>query len=72
MVGDQEPGKLSSEAYEEACKRADARMKSKNGHQFETILKTRCIHCGRSPKAKGKCGGWFQTFIECLRQELCQ
>lgn len=42
---------------------ADRRMKANNGHAFLTILKTRCQHCGRSPRAKGRCGAWFQTFI---------
>jgi hypothetical protein len=42
---------------------ADRRMKANNGHQFETILKTRCVHCRRSPRAKGTCRGWFLTFV---------
>lgn len=42
---------------------ADARMKQNNGHYFVVTLKTRCQYCGRSPKARGKCGAWFQTFI---------
>ncbi len=42
---------------------ADRRMKAKNGHQFVYMLKTRCEHCGRSPKTKNRCGGWFQTFL---------
>lgn len=42
---------------------ADRRMKAKNGHSFITILKTRCQFCGRSPKAKGNCRAWFQTFL---------
>lgn len=42
---------------------ADRRMKASNGHSFVTILKTRCQHCGRSPRARGQCGSWFQTFL---------
>jgi hypothetical protein len=42
---------------------ADKRMKASNGHYFVTILKTRCQFCGRSPKARGLCGFWFQTFL---------
>ena len=42
---------------------ADRRMKRNNGHSFVTILKTRCQFCGRSPNAKGRCRGWFQTFL---------
>lgn len=49
-----------------ALEEADRRMKSTNGHEFMHILKTRCMHCGRSPNAKGKCGGWFQTFANQL------
>ena len=45
---------------------ADARMKATNGHYFFTILKTRCQHCGRSPKVKTRCGGWFQTYLSHL------
>lgn len=42
---------------------ADKIMKESNGHAFETILKTRCQFCGSSPKAKGRCGQWFQSFL---------
>ena len=42
---------------------ADRRMKASNGHAFMTILKTRCQHCGRSPRAAGRCRGWFMTFL---------
>lgn len=45
---------------------ADSRMKAANGHSFETILKTRCVYCWRSPKAKGRCSAWFQTFLRQL------
>jgi hypothetical protein len=61
---------LSRERFDAMCKRADQKMKAKNGHTFQTILKTRCIYCGRSPKAKGKCRGWFMTFINLLWYEL--
>lgn len=42
---------------------AVARVKASNGHSFVTILKTRCQHCGCSPKRKTACGSWFQTFL---------
>lgn len=42
---------------------ADERMKAHNGHSYVTILKTRCRHCGRSPRVKTRCGQWFHTFI---------
>lgn len=61
---------MTREQYDEACKRADKSMKDKSGHSFATILKTRCIYCGRSPRAKGKCRGWFMTFINLLYYEL--
>lgn len=61
---------MTFERYMELCREADAEMKAKNGHQFVHILKTRCEHCGRSPKAKGKCRGWFQTFIDILGRKI--
>lgn len=61
---------MNREAYDLCCKRADDRMKAKNGHTFEHSLKTRCIFCGRSPKAKGRCRGWFMTFINLLWYEM--
>jgi hypothetical protein len=45
---------------------ANRRMKASNGHSYVTLLKTRCQHCGRSPKYAGRCGSWFQTFLDCL------
>lgn len=61
---------ITHQEYRSACERADAKMKEKNGHTFVTILKTRCRYCGRSPKAKGTCGQWFQTFLDLLGVEL--
>jgi hypothetical protein len=63
---------MTYDEYRAALEEADRRMKAHNGHEFVTILKTRCQHCGRSRKAKGKCGGWFQTFVNqlgCVLQE---
>lgn len=57
---------LTWEQWEAAKIEADRRMKEENGHSFETILKTRSTYCRRSPRAKGKCGAWFQTFIRQL------
>lgn len=57
---------------ESAYKEADKRMKATNGHMYITILKTRCQNCGRSPKQKGKCTGWFRTFISHLTTVLMQ
>lgn len=62
--------RCSKEAFDAACIRADAAMKQSNGHQFETILKTRCIWCRRSPASKGRCGSWFRTFLFQLSGEL--
>lgn len=56
--------------YQSALEEADRRMKDKNGHEFMTILKTRCQHCGKSPKVKTRCGGWFQTFVSKLGDVL--
>ncbi len=58
-----DPIKLSFTEWSLAKQLADRRMKANNGHAFITMLKTRCQHCGRSPKAKGRCGGWFHTFL---------
>jgi len=61
---------VTSESIDKAYGKADELMKATNGHLFMTILKTRCIHCGRSPKIKTKCGGWFQTYLHHLRHTL--
>jgi hypothetical protein len=57
---------MTHEEIRECYDRADTRMKQTNGHSYITILKTRCQYCGRSPKQKGQCSGWFQTFLDCL------
>ena len=57
---------MNYDEYRAALEEADRRMKANNGHEFVTSLKTRCLHCGRSRNAKGRCGGWFQTFMNCL------
>lgn len=51
----------------QACyEQADTRMKATDGHSYITVLKTRCQHCGRSPNQKGRCSGWFNSFIDNL------
>lgn len=45
---------------------ADRRMKADNGHYFVISLKTRCQYCHRSPRARGRCGAWFTTFLNHL------
>jgi hypothetical protein len=63
---------LTYEQYQDCLKEADERMKANNGHQYLHILKTRCMNCGRSPKVKTRCGGWFNTFVNilgCILQE---
>lgn len=54
---------LSPDEWALAKLTADRRTKANNGHSFITILKTRCQFCGRSPRAKGICRAWFQTFL---------
>lgn len=61
---------IPKEQFYAACIKADEKTKGSNGHQFETILKTRCLWCRRSPSAKGMCGAWFQTFLYQLSGEL--
>ena len=63
---------ITNEEYRVALIEADRRMKMSNGHEYMTILKTRCIHCGRSRKVKTKCGGWFATFVSCLGRVLLE
>lgn len=55
--------RLTHDEWMRAKLLADTRMKASNGHYFVTILKTRCQHCRRSPRTRGRCGGWFQTFL---------
>ncbi len=57
---------MNYQDYINAVEEADRRMKAKNGHQYVTILKTRCEHCGASPKRKTRCPGWFQTWVNLL------
>ena len=45
-------------------------MKGTKGHYFVTTLKTRCQHCGKSPKVKTRCGQWFQTYLQRLTEVL--
>lgn len=60
------PPILTYTAYQDCLAEAEARMRLNNGHEYVQILKTRCIHCGRSPRVKTKCGGWFKTFVNKL------
>lgn len=57
---------LTMEEWDKVKIEADRSMKASNGHSYETILKTRCIYCRRSPRDKRRCGAWFQTFINRL------
>ena len=61
---------IGKERFDEACRDADIAMKESGGHVFEHILKSRCIWCGRSPRAKGRCRGWFNTFLWHLSGDL--
>ncbi len=64
------PKKLTFAEYGQAVIAANSRMKVNNGHSFVHILKTRCQYCGRSPRMKGRCSQWFQTFVALLAGEL--
>jgi hypothetical protein len=61
---------INADILEMAFVKADELMKENKGHLFQTILKTRCINCGKSPKVKTKCGGWFQTYLHYLKLVL--
>lgn len=41
---------MTRQQFDDACRRADAKTKETAGHAFVHILKTRCYHCGLSPK----------------------
>lgn len=61
---------IDHDKWTAACKVADERMKQNEGHSYLTILKTRCQYCGRSPRQKGKCSGWFMSFLNHLYDVL--
>lgn len=61
---------LSFEEWQRVKVLADERMKEHRGHRFQTILKTRCVHCGVGPHVKTRCGGWLQTFVGHLDEIL--
>lgn len=61
---------MTVEEFNDCVKEADRRMKESNGHNYMTILKTRCMNCGRSPKVKTRCGGWLNTFMDRLGHVL--
>jgi len=52
--------------WDAALKRADEIMKASDGHEYETILKTRCVNCRRSPRQKGICRHWQISLINRL------
>ena len=49
--------------WKAALAEADRLMKESNGHSYIHILKTRCQYCGRSPKQRGMCARWIDTFV---------
>lgn len=63
---------MTSAELQSAYEEADRRMKASDGHQFMQILKVRCMHCGRSRSQKGRCKGWFMTFLGHLRHVLVE
>ena len=67
---------MTTDRLRELYAEADARMKKHKGHQYETILKTRCIGCGRSPaaaeKSKSPCHNWFGSFLDHLTDVLVE
>lgn len=63
---------MKREDIKKAFEKADKMMKESNGHTYETVLKTRCIYCHRSPNQKGDCRAWFTRFLECLENVLLE
>ena len=57
---------FTTEEWDRALKRADVIMKESDGHEYVTSLKTRCQHCGRSPRQKGICRNWQISLINLL------
>jgi hypothetical protein len=52
--------------WQELLQAADVEMKKTRGHSYIHVLKTRCEHCGRSPKQRGECVRWLDTFLSHL------
>ena len=63
---------MTGDNLDKYLRAADTRMKLSNGHQYVTILKTRCSYCGRSPTQKGRCVHWFNVFIDHFRTVLLE
>jgi len=61
---------MKREQFDEYAKEADARMKKSNGHTYMTILKTRCMFCGASPKRTTRCPVWINTYMDRLADVL--
>ncbi len=61
---------ISHDEWMRLASEADAEMKRSNGHRYQIILKTRCTKCGRSPRQKGKCPGWVNTYTEILHEKV--
>ena len=57
---------MTWEIYERALLEATRRLALTNGHAYVMLAKTRCKRCGRSPKQRGRCSGWFEEFCELL------
>lgn len=64
---------MTEDEYEYAVAQAEQENKYKAGHTFilNTKMKTRCMFCGRSPRTRGRCKYWFQSFKLQLYKELC-
>lgn len=62
--------KLTRDEWNALLTDADASMKRSDGHAFFTALKTRCMRCGRSPRQKGRCAGWLNTFMVAVEAGL--
>jgi len=61
---------MTHQEYKQILKEIDLKVKETNGHNYITMLKTRCQNCGRSPKAKGKCGAWLNYFMSLFELKL--
>lgn len=63
---------MDSKQWIKFINEADERTNDTKGHMFETILKTRCRWCRRTPNVKTTCGHWFATYLSNLEMILLE
>lgn len=61
---------MTHKEYKELLAKIDKQVKETNGHNYLTILKTKCQNCGRTQKQKGMCPAWLNYFMNLLEEEF--